>query len=84
MPSVWSLYNSSRSQNTFKKWFRNYNGNVEHKFRHQNIFVSTDYTVRNRALKIGVIDLLEKPIDLTSLNEMVEKNSVVNYQITWF
>jgi len=45
------------------------------------IFISADYTVRNKALKIGAIDFLEKPIDFTSLNRMIEKYSTAKSQI---
>ena len=37
------------------------------------IFVSADYTVRNKALEVGAIDFLEKPIDLSTLYTMIEK-----------
>ena len=41
------------------------------------IFVSADYTVRNKAFEIGVIDFLEKPLDLSTLNTMIEKYTSV-------
>jgi two-component system chemotaxis response regulator CheY len=37
------------------------------------IFVSADYTVRDRALEIGAVDFLEKPIDFTTLFRIIEK-----------
>ena len=46
------------------------------------IFVSADYTVKNKAFEIGAIDFLEKPIDLTSLIAMVEKYTTVKSEIT--
>ena len=45
------------------------------------IFISADYTVRGEALKIGVIDFLEKPVDFTTLIAMVEKYSITKNQI---
>ena len=38
------------------------------------VFVSADYSVRDRALEIGAIDFLEKPIDFATLNRIIEKN----------
>ena len=46
------------------------------------IFVSADYTVINKALKIGAIDFLEKPVDLHTLISMIEKYTIVKTQIT--
>lgn len=40
------------------------------------IFVSADYTIKKKALEVGAIDFLEKPIDLNTLITMVEKYSV--------
>jgi two-component system chemotaxis response regulator CheY len=45
------------------------------------IFISADYTVRIKALKIGAIDFLEKPVNFSTLKEMVEKYSVAKNQI---
>jgi DNA-binding NtrC family response regulator len=38
------------------------------------IFVSADYTVRDKALEIGAVDFIEKPIDFTSLFKIIEKH----------
>jgi len=38
------------------------------------IFVSADYTIRNKALECGAIDFLEKPIDFSTLFKVIEKN----------
>ena len=37
------------------------------------IFISADYSVRDKALKVGAIDFLEKPIDFNTLFRMIEK-----------
>ncbi len=43
------------------------------------IFISADYTIRNKAFKIGAIDFLEKPIDLSTLSTIINKHiSVIN------
>jgi len=39
------------------------------------IFVSADYNIRDKALNVGAVDFLEKPIDFTNLLRMVEKYS---------
>ena len=41
------------------------------------IFVSADYKVKEKALDVGAIDFLEKPIDLNTLITMVEKYSFI-------
>ena len=41
------------------------------------IFVSADYTVKEKALEVGAIDFLEKPIDLNTLLTMIEKYSLI-------
>ncbi|MHA2269530.1 MAG: response regulator [Promethearchaeota archaeon] len=46
------------------------------------IFTSADYTVRNKALDIGAVDFLEKPIGLNFLNEMIEKYSPDKIEVT--
>jgi len=38
------------------------------------IFVSADYSVRDKALEVGAIDFLEKPMDFTTLFRIIEKN----------
>ena len=38
------------------------------------IFVSADYSVREKALEFGAVDFLEKPIDFTTLFRIIEKN----------
>jgi DNA-binding NtrC family response regulator len=38
------------------------------------IFISADYSVRNKALNLGVIDFIEKPIDFSTLSLLVEKH----------
>lgn len=38
------------------------------------IFVSADYTVRDKALKVGAVDFLEKPIDFAFLSRIIERN----------
>lgn len=38
------------------------------------IFISADYSVRDKALKVGAIDFLEKPIDFITLYRIIEKN----------
>lgn len=40
------------------------------------IFISADYSVRDKALKMGAIDFLGKPIDFTSLFRIIEKHIV--------
>ncbi len=37
------------------------------------IFVSADYSVREKALEMGVIEFLEKPIDFSTLFNIIEK-----------
>jgi DNA-binding NtrC family response regulator len=37
------------------------------------IFISADHTVKKKALKVGAIDFLEKPIDFKTLFRMIEK-----------
>ena len=37
------------------------------------IFISADYSIREKALDVGVIDFLEKPVDFTTLIRMIEK-----------
>jgi len=37
------------------------------------IFVSADYSVRDKALEVGAVDFLEKPIDFSTLFSMIEK-----------
>ncbi|MFX1388683.1 MAG: response regulator [Promethearchaeota archaeon] len=37
------------------------------------IFVSADYTIRDRAIKAGAVDFLEKPIDFDTLFRLIEK-----------
>ena len=39
------------------------------------VFVSADYSIRDKALDVGAVDFLEKPIDFTNLLRMVEKYS---------
>jgi FixJ family two-component response regulator len=46
------------------------------------IFVSADYTARTAALKLGATDFLDKPIDLASLTDMIEKYSILKNEIT--
>jgi len=38
------------------------------------IFVSADYTVRDKALEVGAIDFLEKPIDFNTLFRIIKKH----------
>jgi len=38
------------------------------------IFVSADYTVRDKALEVGAIDFLEKPIDFKTLFRIIKKH----------
>lgn len=38
------------------------------------IFISADHTVKNKAFEIGVIDFLEKPIDLSTLSAIINKH----------
>ena len=38
------------------------------------IFVSADYSVRDKAIDVGAIDFLEKPIDFTALFRTIEKH----------
>ena len=38
------------------------------------IFVSADYSIRDKALEVGAIDFLEKPIDFITLHRIIEKN----------
>lgn len=45
------------------------------------IFVSADYTVKEKALNVGAIDFLEKPIDLNTLVTMVEKYTRVKNEV---
>lgn len=37
------------------------------------VFVSADYSIRDRALEVGAIDFLEKPIDFATLYRIIEK-----------
>ncbi len=37
------------------------------------IFVSADYTVRDKALEVGAVEFLEKPIDFTSLFKIIDR-----------
>ncbi|MFX0021026.1 MAG: response regulator [Candidatus Hermodarchaeota archaeon] len=37
------------------------------------IFISADYTIRDLALKAGAVAFLEKPIDFTSLFQIIER-----------
>ena len=37
------------------------------------VFVSADYSVRDKALDVGAIDFLEKPIDFNTLIRMIAK-----------
>ncbi|MFX0142392.1 MAG: response regulator [Candidatus Hodarchaeota archaeon] len=37
------------------------------------IFISADYSVREKALEVGAIEFLEKPIDFNTLFRMIEK-----------
>ena len=36
------------------------------------IFISADYTIRDKALEIGALDFLEKPIDFSTLSRKIE------------
>ena len=38
------------------------------------IFVSADYSVRDKALEVGAIDFLEKPIDFNTLFRIIKKH----------
>ena len=40
------------------------------------IFISADYTVREKALEAGAIHFLEKPIDFSTLFKIIEKYSL--------
>ena len=40
------------------------------------IFISADYTVREKALKAGAIAFLEKPIDFNTLFNIIEKLTI--------
>ena len=37
------------------------------------IFISADYSVRDKALEVGAIDFLEKPIDFNTLFRIIKK-----------
>ena len=37
------------------------------------IFISADYSIRDKALEMGAIDFLEKPINFNSLYRLIEK-----------
>ncbi len=37
------------------------------------IFISADYSVRDKALEFGAIDFLEKPVDFTTLFRIIKK-----------
>ena len=48
------------------------------------IFISADHTVKNKAFKLGIMDFLEKPIDLDTLITTIEnissiKNEAIGY-----
>lgn len=45
------------------------------------IFVSADYTVKEKALEVGAIDFLEKPIDLNTLISIVEKYTIIKNEV---
>ena len=45
------------------------------------IFVSADYTVKEKALEAGAIDFLEKPIDLNTLISIVEKYTIIKNEV---
>ncbi len=38
------------------------------------IFVSADYSVRDKALETGAVDFLEKPVDFLTLFRVIEKH----------
>ena len=38
------------------------------------IFVSADYTIRDKALEVGAIDFLEKPIAFNTLFRIIKKH----------
>ena len=43
------------------------------------IFISADYNIKNKAFKIGAIDFIEKPIDLSTLSTIINKHtSIIN------
>lgn len=46
------------------------------------IFISADYTAKNKALKAGACDFIDKPIDLSSLIEIIKKHTRVQNHIT--
>ena len=48
------------------------------------IFISADHTVKNKAFELGIMDFLEKPIDLDTLITTIEnissiKNEAIGY-----
>ncbi|MFX1375356.1 MAG: response regulator [Promethearchaeota archaeon] len=43
------------------------------------IFISADYSIRTKALEMGAIDFLEKPIDFTYLIKLIEKNTATHF-----
>ena len=45
------------------------------------IFVSADYTIKKKALDIGAIDFIEKPIDLDTLVAIIGKYSPIQNNI---
>jgi DNA-binding NtrC family response regulator len=45
------------------------------------IFLSADYTVKEKALAVGAVDFIEKPIDLDTLLTMIEKHLLVKNEI---
>lgn len=45
------------------------------------IFVSADYSVREKALTVGAIDFLEKPIDFNTLFNMINKYTQIEAKI---
>lgn len=45
------------------------------------IFVSADYTIRNKAIETGAIDFLEKPVDFSALFAMVKKYTIIRSEI---
>ena len=40
------------------------------------IFISADYSVKDKALEVGAIDFLEKPIDFNTLFRIIEKHTL--------
>ncbi|MFX1364596.1 MAG: response regulator [Promethearchaeota archaeon] len=43
------------------------------------IFISADYSVRNKALEIGAIDFLEKPIKFNKLVKIIENALIISH-----